>query len=68
MPGVTAAQAATARCPACDLWRVATWADYVNSPDDAAAFCEGTVIGAWLNAAAGAWPGTARRETADGRR
>ena len=47
-----------ARCPTCGCWRVETWADYEQTPDDTTGpACDHTAIGRWLNAEAGAWPG-----------
>ena len=43
------------RCPHCDRWRVERWRDYLDSPDDAAAYCDGTLLGRWLNAEVGRW-------------
>ena len=44
-----------ARCPACGLWRVVRWVDYLRSPDDVVAFCDGTPLGRWLNSADERW-------------
>ena len=41
-------------CPVCRRWRVETWADYEQSPDDPMGeFCDGTPFGRWLNATEG---------------
>ena len=42
-------------CLACGRWRVVRWADYLDSPDDVTAYCDGTPLGRWLNAEAGQW-------------
>ena len=42
-------------CAVCRRWRVVRWRDYLDSPDDVAAYCDGTVLGRWLNASDGRW-------------
>ena len=43
------------RCSACGRWRVERWREYLDSPDDVAAYCDGTALGRWRNAEAGWW-------------